>query len=263
MPINFYSEENRTSYVTRAADSQWCHWFKQHWDPMGKVVVDLGCGGGIYSRAFLQMGARQVIGIDDSPIMLKAAHSTTLSDRVDWMCCDAAHTHLPDQRADLLFIRAVIHHLRELAPLLTEGLRILKPGASIIIQDRTPEDCFLPPSTSHLRGFIMASQPELQSIEAKRRYQQNTVTESLKDVGFDSIQSETLWETRCTYATLDDLAQNILQRTGRSILHDLTNHQLASLSQQIQRELIRQGYVTNIVDQDRWTIWSGIKPSLN
>ena len=42
-------------------------------DPSGLRIADVGCGGGIYARAWCALGAREVIGVDRSPTMISAA----------------------------------------------------------------------------------------------------------------------------------------------------------------------------------------------
>jgi len=47
--------------------------FKIIGDVTGKAILDFGCGGGINSRIFKQMGAKRVVGVDISQEMLKFA----------------------------------------------------------------------------------------------------------------------------------------------------------------------------------------------
>ena len=48
MGIDFHSQQHRTSYTTRQADSSWKAALAKHipFHSMGKAV-DIGCGGGI------------------------------------------------------------------------------------------------------------------------------------------------------------------------------------------------------------------------
>ena len=48
-------------------------------DPMAKRVVDIGCGGGIYSAQWAALGAALVTGVDFSEAMLSAAREANAS----------------------------------------------------------------------------------------------------------------------------------------------------------------------------------------
>lgn len=92
------------------------------------------------------MGAR-VTGVDPSLVMMEAVwEQSNRFPRIRLLQGDAEQTGLPDGSFDLVLIRAVIHHLRNLYPCFREAIRILKPGGILLVQDRTPEDCLLPAS---------------------------------------------------------------------------------------------------------------------
>jgi ubiquinone/menaquinone biosynthesis C-methylase UbiE len=54
MPMNFHDEKNRNSYVSRQADETWLRKMRDLADPNGLRVADIGCGRGIYSRAWVE-----------------------------------------------------------------------------------------------------------------------------------------------------------------------------------------------------------------
>ena len=62
MPIDFFHPKNKNSYATRTASPEWKQWVRAILDPRGVNVADIGCGGGIYSRALAEVGA-QVTGV--------------------------------------------------------------------------------------------------------------------------------------------------------------------------------------------------------
>ena len=66
------------------------------------------------------------------------------------------------------------------------------------------------------------------------------------------MRSQTLWEVRRTYATVEELERDLAARTGRSILHALDDGELQALITYI-RDRIGS---PPIVEKDRWTIWS-------
>ena len=64
--------------------------------------------------------------------------------------------------------------------------------------------------------------------------------------------------TRRTYTNFDELREDLLSHTGRSILHELSDEELADLVAYIQEQLHGNDEQA-IVEQDRWTIWSAQK----
>ena len=73
MPLDFHAEENRNTYATREASYEWGQNIREIVDPKGRRVADIGCGGGIYSAAWPDLGAHSVVGVDFSEQMLSAA----------------------------------------------------------------------------------------------------------------------------------------------------------------------------------------------
>ena len=156
MPIDFRAESNRYTYATRSVDSSWINAIACLVQPQGKTVLDIGCGGGIYSRAWMRLGAKQVIGIDFSESMLQAAFELTRETGTVWFIAgDAAQVPLEGGKADIVFERALIHHIsdQDLPVVLKEAFRLLKLGGVYLIQDRTLDDVQYPSSRNHTLSF--------------------------------------------------------------------------------------------------------------
>ena len=66
MPIDFHAAENRYTYARRQVDSAWKEMVQDMVAVQGKQVADIGCGGGLYTAAFAEMGAGEVTGVDFS-----------------------------------------------------------------------------------------------------------------------------------------------------------------------------------------------------
>jgi hypothetical protein len=64
-----------------------------------------------------------------------------------------------------------------------------------------------------------------------------------------------LWEVRKVHDGWHALRQDLINRTGRSILHDLSDTELAELIAYIEKRVPAAG---PIVEQDRWTVWSAV-----
>ena len=64
-----------------------------------------------------------------------------------------------------------------------------------------------------------------------------------------------VWEVRKVHDDWQGLKQDLTNRTGRSILHDLSDKELAELILFIEKRLPSDG---PIVEKDRWTVWSAV-----
>jgi ubiquinone/menaquinone biosynthesis C-methylase UbiE len=253
VPIDFADPANRRAYSGRDVDATWTDLIRTLVDPQGAVVVDVGCGGGTYSRAWSQLGARRVIGVDSSaPVLESAREDHGALPGVEFRLGDAAATGLPDGEADVVFARALVHHIADLSPLVTEARRLLRPGGTYVVQDRTPDDVALPGSPEHPRGWFFEVFPQLLEVENRRRRSAETVSRELSSGGLTQVTTSSLEEVRRRYASREDYLADIRSRTGRSILHDLDDGALDHLVAQLRRRLPDGP----LVERDRWTVWS-------
>jgi ubiquinone/menaquinone biosynthesis C-methylase UbiE len=253
--IDFHAEANRTTYARRDADGGWAEAMRRLIDPTGKRVADIGCGGGIYAQAWRALGASDVIGVDFSAQMVSAASERAAGQpELAFRQGDAANTGLPDHERDVVFERALIHHLDRYEPVFAEAHRLLVPGGRLIVQDRTPVDVSLPGTPGHLRGWFFECFPKLLAIETGRRPTGELVEKALQATGFKDIRSLPLWEVRRTYSSIDELEHDLAARTGRSILHALDDSELRQLIDFIRARI----GPPPIVEKDRWTVWSAV-----
>jgi ubiquinone/menaquinone biosynthesis C-methylase UbiE len=218
-------------------------------------VADVGCGGGIYSRAWHELGA-EVIGVDFSEQMVAAAREQAAGlSRISFRQGDATATGLPAASRNVVFERALIHHLKDYKACFAEARRMLVPDGRLIVQDRTPDDVQLPGSPEHVRGYFFERFPRLRTVELARRPTDAAVRDALQATGFRDVKSVTLWELRKTHDDRQGLKQDLTARTGRSILHDLNDDELAELILSIEKQLPADG---PFVEKDRWTVWSAV-----
>ncbi|MFB7138987.1 class I SAM-dependent methyltransferase [Gottfriedia sp. NPDC056225] len=253
MTIDFHDAQNKMTYTSREADPSWLELMKDNIDLNGKNVVDLGCGGGIYSIALAKLNVNQVTAVDFSEEMLKGAVENCKDyNNIMFSKGDAYDTKLPSSSYDVILERALVHHLDSLTKCFSEANRLLKKNGILIVQDRTPEDCLLPGGENHLRGYFFDQYPKLKTKEIVRRYDSKEMQSALGSAGFHLKKEMKLWETRRIYNDLDSLKTDLLLRTGRSILHELTDDELTNLVKFIEKKLKHQ---EPIIEKDRWTIW--------
>lgn len=253
MSTHFHNPLLKEAYKAREATGSWRDKMLGFVQPEGWQVLDAGCGGGIYTRAWADLGAKQVTAMDFSEVMLSAAQEECHSyPQIVYHLGDMRNTHLATGTYDLIFSRATIHHFTEWTTCFEEQMRILNETGTFIIQDRTLLDCLLPGSPAHLRGYLFEYFPELKKLEQQRRPSTEAIREALYQVGFSSVQSEDFWEVRRTYSSLQEYQQDLLNRRGRSILHEISNEQLEIYVNDLQYKLPTE---QPLEERDRWTLW--------
>ena len=254
MQTDFSSEEFKNTYAQRSVHPLWLEFMRSVVDATDQVVADIGCGGGIYSQAWRTLGAKRVVGIDSSsPIISSALPSCHNDPGIDLVHARADCTGLPEASVDIVFQRALIHHLSDLHGEFVEAGRILRSDGCLIIQDRTPEDVRLPASRRHIRGYFFERFPELMRVELGRRHSEQKVRQELERVGFSRVSTTHFWEVRRTYDTVEELCDDLAKRVGRSILRQLDDRQLSHLIEDVRTRLAG---TEPIVEEDRWTIWT-------
>lgn len=257
MPIDFHAPENADTYSGRMVDEDWSAAIRRVVDPAGKRVADIGCGGGLYSLAWANLGAEAVVGIDFSEGMLRTAERATgRHANVAVRVGSADATGLDGETFDVVFERALVHHLAGLVPAFREAWRILRPGGRLIVQDRTMDDVTAPASPDHIRGYFFEAFPRLLAIEAGRRPRSEAVQAAMLETQFQGLESFRLWETRRVYGNAGELAEDLRARTGRSLLHALSDEELEHLIEAVMRCLPVSG---TIRERDRWTVWMAAK----
>lgn len=100
---------------------------------VGATIVDMGAGIGIASESFRRLGAGRVIAIepDDSDEVGRGAMRRA---RVAVEIVDAVGESLPlaSGSVDVVYARQVLHHVRDLDRLLSEVVRVLRPGGRFL-----------------------------------------------------------------------------------------------------------------------------------
>ena len=101
------------------------------------------------------MGAKNVVGLDFSKEILQAAKENCNNfPNFSFIHGDAHNIPYPNETFDIVISRAVIHHLQDIPTFLCEASRILNKNGVLILQDRTIEDCTVPGSPEHIRGYF-------------------------------------------------------------------------------------------------------------
>lgn len=103
----------------------------------GSRVLDVGCGVGRLSVVLAGRGA-SVIGVDTSEVMLGRARPAAAGLQVQFFCAPADHLPLGDEGVDHAVAVMVLQHIvedRRFAGVLSELVRVVRPGGRIVIVD--------------------------------------------------------------------------------------------------------------------------------
>jgi ubiquinone/menaquinone biosynthesis C-methylase UbiE len=253
--MKFSDEATARTYSDRSVDPSWIEWCRETIAPEDLTVVDIGCGGGIYSKGFLKCGAKRVIGVDASEQYIDEARNACPDGEFHVAPCDC--TGIPDGSADVVFERALIHHLsfdQQTANAL-EMFRILRQSGSAVIQDRTIDDVVAQHDQFWIRRELMRMFPRLFDYEAKRRPDREAYARILSATGFTAVTASSYAEVRRKYSSPQALDEELKRRKGKSILFELTDDELYAYRKRIRQLCPEAG----IVECDRWTVWKASK----
>lgn len=161
--------------------------------PEGEVV-ELGCGTGLYTRAFAQR-CRTVTATDLSPRMVERAREVLAGmPSVTVGVADATLTGLPAQSADGVVAVNLLHIVPDAAGVLTEAYRLLRSGGVLIVADATGDGM----SIGQALGSIghMVRRPSVLRAFPRAKGQQELTQASLEAVvrsaGFGSVEGRLL-----------------------------------------------------------------------
>ena len=108
-------------------------WFDRHIEWADKEVLDLGCAGGFMAEALTQKGAR-VTGIDPAAKAIDAAkqRARAVGQSIDYDVGVGEDLPYADGRFDAVVCVDVLEHVSDLAKVLAEVDRVLKPGGAFL-----------------------------------------------------------------------------------------------------------------------------------
>ncbi len=100
-------------------------------------IIDLGCGPGRLTRKFDRISNAEVTGVDLSPAFIKYAKSFFWSTRTHFKIMDFAEEGLKLERADVIVMQGVLHHIHgeKRKQFITHCSKLLGKAGTLIIGD--------------------------------------------------------------------------------------------------------------------------------
>jgi ubiquinone/menaquinone biosynthesis C-methylase UbiE len=140
---------------------QWLDLVAAHVPFAPKLIVDVGCGTGRFSKPLADRFAAKVIGIDPSQSMLAAARAKPANAWVEFRLAPAERLPLADRSADMVFMSMVLHHLPDKEAAARECCRILRAGGRFCMRTCTRD--ILYPQSRFFPGMLAMVKADLPS----------------------------------------------------------------------------------------------------
>ena len=108
-------------------------------DVRGLVVLDAGCGPGIYTEWFIERGATRVVAVDVTPAMIDLARKR-VGKNAEFHRADLARPldFAGDDEFDLIVCPLVLDYIKDWFPVFQEFFRVLKPGGVLVFSAGHP-----------------------------------------------------------------------------------------------------------------------------
>lgn len=104
----------------------------------GKDVLDLGCGYGWHCKYAADHGARSVLGIDQSELMIAEAMKRNVADSISYRVCSLQDYEYPASSYDLVVSNLVLHYVEDLDSVYRCIRHTLRPGGVLLMNIEHP-----------------------------------------------------------------------------------------------------------------------------
>lgn len=123
------------------------------------VVLDVGCGTGIYTIPLAKKTNAVIFGLDSSKEMIKKAKMKEDGQIVEWQIGDAENFPFDNAYFDCVIMTLVIHQIVNKKKAIDEVYRVLKKNGTFVIMTK---------SHGQLRRSLIMDFPKTRQIDLKR-----------------------------------------------------------------------------------------------
>lgn len=138
-PVFFekYSQMDRSKYGLTSA-GEWNALRELLPDFKDKTILDLGCGYGWHCQYALAKGAKHVVGVDISQMMLEKARNLTPQDNVEYLHMPIEDIDFEKDRFDIVISSLVFHYIASFDDMCKRIAHCLKKGGSFVFSVEHP-----------------------------------------------------------------------------------------------------------------------------
>ena len=158
----------------------------------GALVVDVGAGTGIASRAFLASGARHVFALEPDPsdeVGQGAIRRLGCALSIDIVSAYAEQIPIASGAVDVVYARQVLHHTRNLEAAVAECARLLRPGGYFLACRE-----HVVASGEELADFL-SHHPVHQLAGGENAYTLEESTTAIRRAGLEALRSLAPWDS--------------------------------------------------------------------
>jgi SAM-dependent methyltransferase len=183
-----------------------------------EVIHDVGCGPGVVAVRLAGLGERvRVTAIDASgPLLERLEHraeAAGIRNRLTTVAADLEHPLPPADRADLVWVSMVLHHVADPEAVLERLHDRLVPGGTLVMVEFGDPPIVLPPDDP------------LRSDGTWRRFEAATSASLERRLGFDPVAVD--WPSSVRRAGFVDVTDERLTATHEAPLSDVARAWLA------------------------------------
>lgn len=133
---------NRTHHNAIRMSTYYYSRLKHIGEITGKDAVDFGCGNGLVTRELKLRGCRRVVGVDTSPVQIRAAAAIESANPlgIEYVCCDGKK-FAQEEAFDTAVGSFYFHYAKnkaELAEMFATAAKALKPNGRLVALNRNP-----------------------------------------------------------------------------------------------------------------------------
>ena len=109
-------------------------------DVKNKTVLDLGCGAGGSAKKLIELGAKNVLGIDLSTKMIEVANKENCSINIKYQVMSMNEIDKIDEKFDLVISSLAIHYIEDYVGLCKKVYNLLNDGGEFVFSHGHPMD---------------------------------------------------------------------------------------------------------------------------